>query len=503
MKVGSQFLVAARLLSTTAGLSAQWNLYTQKRQVSLYCSGPSVLLLEGAVQYPPEAVSLLGQARSDLEKFAAIRQLLQQPETKAAMLEATKQAMSAFFLDPLAKCELKARQYPDSAPLLTVFGVLHEFAGPMIKSANFEELIPNNQATFLLAPGALQRSTQLKVSTRDGYLLSRLEAPLSISEIISVVPGENEDQVMRRLLTLWAGGLLYSSTLEPKVPKIQPLAAPKPEPSASSASAPEQQPNHAPDSAATTTQDIEFVNQTYLTLAKKDFYSVLGVSSRVELPEIKAAYYKLARRFHPDRFYGMNDPVLREKVDIIFSTINVAYETLKNAKARTAYDNAPVDQKKISSTTLVGYGTQPEVKREDAMVKVAEDYYKRSQSAFDTGNYYQAVQFLRSATQIDASVAKYWRQLGISLSKNPQWRKEAEDSFNKALELEPKNPDNHLYLGFLYKNMGLKLRAKKHFATCLELDPTNELATRELGLLDAEEHPQAKKGVLGGLFKKK
>lgn len=501
MKVGSQFLVAARLLSTTPGLTAQWNLYTQSRQVSLYCNGPSVLLLEGSIQLPPEAVSLLSQARSDPEKFAAVKQLLQQPSTKDALLNAVKQFMTAFCSEPLAKCELKARQYPEGVPIFSVFGVLNDFAGPMMKRTTFDDLIPNLQTTFLLSPGALQRSTQLKVSAKDGYLLSRLESPMSVSEIVSVVPGENEEQIERRLLTLWAGGLLYSPVLEQKVPKIQPLAPPKRDPGTSPE--PQEATSALDEVPSTIAQDIEYVNHTYQTLAKKDFYSMLGVSSRVELPEIKAAYYKLARRFHPDRFYGVGDPVLKEKVDIIFSTINVAYETLKNTKARTAYDNAPVEEKKIASTTLIGYGTQPEVKREDAMVKVAEDYYKRSQAAFDAGNYYQAVQFLRSATQIDGHVAKYWRQLGISLSKNPQWKKEAEDSFNKALELEPKNPDNHLYLGFLYKNMGLKLRAKKHFATCLELDATNELATRELGLLDAEESPQAKKGVLGGLFNKK
>jgi curved DNA-binding protein CbpA len=502
MKVGSQFLVAARLLSATPGLAAQWNLYTQSRQVSLYCNGPSVLLMEGGVQFPPEAVSLLSQARSEQEKFAAIRQILQEASTKDALLSAARQFMTAFFSEPLVKCELKARQYPEGLAIFTVFGVLHDFAGPMMRGASFDDLVPNRQATFLLAPGALQRSTQLKVSAKDGYLLSRLESPQSISEIVSVVPGEDEEQIKRRLLTLWASGLLYSPALEQKVPRIQPLAPPKSDPAA----APEPQAATSvptAESNATSAQDIEYVNQTYLNLAKKDFYSMLGVSSRVELPEIKAAYYKLARRFHPDRFYGIDDPVLKEKVDIIFSTINVAYETLKSTKARTAYDNAPVEEKKIASTTLVGYGTQPEVKREDAMVKVAEDYYKRSQAAFDTGNYYQAVQFLRSATQIDPQAAKYWRQLGISLSKNPQWKKEAEDSFNKALELEPKNPDNHLYLGFLYKNMGLKLRAKKHFATCLELDPGNELAAREIGLIDSEESPQAKKGMLGGLFKKK
>ena len=111
-----------------------------------------------------------------------------------------------------------------------------------------------------------------------------------------------------------------------------------------------------------------------------------------------------------------------------------------------------------------------------------------------------------SATQIAPTKAKYWRQLGLSLSTNPQWRKEAEDSFNKAMELEPSNPDNYLHLAFLYKNLGLRLRAKKYFQNCLDLDRTNELALREIAqmadLPSQDTHHQKKSG-LGGMFKKK
>ena len=142
-------------------------------------------------------------------------------------------------------------------------------------------------------------------------------------------------------------------------------------------------------------------------------------------------------------------------------------------------------------------------------MKAAEEHAKKAQAAYDKGNNYESVQYLKSATQIAPEVAKYWQQLGISLSRNPQWRKEAEDSFNKAAELDPKNPENHLYMGFLYKNAGLKLRARKHFVSCLQMDPKNEIALRELASIDASpasepDSPGPKKsGLLGGIFKQK
>jgi curved DNA-binding protein CbpA len=251
------------------------------------------------------------------------------------------------------------------------------------------------------------------------------------------------------------------------------------------------------------------VNQTYQGLAGRDFYSVLGIDGRGSMDEMKTAYYRLARKFHPDRFYGVHDPVLKEKVDVIFSAVNVAYETLKSAKRRQEYDNAPKERRLIPPTKLNSETTATKLTRE-AITKVAEEHYQKAQRAYEEGNYYQAVQFLRSATQIEPNVGKYWQQLGISLSRNPQWRKEAEDSFQRAMDLEPRNPENHLYLGFLYKNAGMKLRAVKHFKSCRDMDPYNEIANRELAMLEsgeaapaADQSSAAKKGLLGNIFKKK
>ena len=75
---------------------------------------------------------------------------------------------------------------------------------------------------------------------------------------------------------------------------------------------------------------------------------MLGITPKADLAEIKTAYYGLARKFHPDRFYGMENNVLKEKVDVIFSTINGAYETLKNAKKRSDYDSISGDHRAIS-----------------------------------------------------------------------------------------------------------------------------------------------------------
>src|SRR5690625_2166911 len=68
-----------------------------------------------------------------------------------------------------------------------------------------------------------------------------------------------------------------------------------------------------------------------MILSKRDYYEVLGVEKNASKEEIKKAYRKLARKYHPD----VNKEVNAEKK---FKEATEAYEVLGNEQKRAQYD---------------------------------------------------------------------------------------------------------------------------------------------------------------------
>src|SRR5919201_4415002 len=65
---------------------------------------------------------------------------------------------------------------------------------------------------------------------------------------------------------------------------------------------------------------------------RPDYYKTLGVGKNASQDEIKKAYRKLARQYHPDRNHG------DAKAETRFKEISAAYDVLSDPEKRKQYD---------------------------------------------------------------------------------------------------------------------------------------------------------------------
>ncbi len=80
----------------------------------------------------------------------------------------------------------------------------------------------------------------------------------------------------------------------------------------------------------------------------QDYYQILGVPRDAETGDIKKAYRKLARQYHPD----VNEDASAEEK---FKQVNEAYEVLKDEEKRKAYDRFGADWKHGQQFDARGY----------------------------------------------------------------------------------------------------------------------------------------------------
>src|SRR3954467_14774702 len=86
-------------------------------------------------------------------------------------------------------------------------------------------------------------------------------------------------------------------------------------------------------------------------MARRDYYDVLGVPRSASEKEIRQAYRKLARQYHPD--LNPND----KQSETRFKEIGQAYEVLSDAEKRKSYDRWGPDFEKYEQARKAGAPT--------------------------------------------------------------------------------------------------------------------------------------------------
>lgn len=203
-------------------------------------------------------------------------------------------------------------------------------------------------------------------------------------------------------------------------------------------------------------------------LRSLDHFSVFGLTSEANKKQIKRAYFRLSKEFHPDRFYGKKLGSFAPWTSTVFERLTHAFEVLSSPSTRNAYMAAL-------------RGESPAVRQnkgEQSKQEYAKELFARACGAETSGQLDNAMQIFVAAVRMDPQ-PKYLRRAATCAVAAGELSK-AEEYAKKAADLQRQNPSYARVLADVYRASGKWGEAEKILVHALELKTENDVLTSEL-----------------------
>jgi curved DNA-binding protein CbpA len=369
----------------------------------------------------------------------------------------------------------------------------------------------SEEQTVALAPQFETILNTLVLNSDEAFVLSRVESNITISDILRLSPLDLE-MTWRTLYGLLLTGVLQfvaspessrpqqrtearKEEIRREVKKATPPPSPPPPPSG----LPPKESKAKEKKNREDEVDLDFirgdVHRKQDDLKTKNYYELLNIPQSSTQEEIKKAYYSLAKKYHPDHYHQPELANLKSALDLIFAELSKAYDVLKVPATRANYDSKIQQVKENSpapAASAVPSSSSGSASNAMGQQKLADLNFKQGRGYFDQQDYWSAIQAFRQCVRLIPESPQFRHWLAISLTKNPKWRKEAEEHFLKAIELEQFNPNHYIGLALMYKEAGLPLRAEVYLKKALQVAPGNKAAQEALRLLGLKTKKEAK-----------
>jgi len=228
----------------------------------------------------------------------------------------------------------------------------------------------------------------------------------------------------------------------------------------------------------------------YKRIMDSDYFEALGLGRDCGPGEVRKAYYRLAKEYHPDRFLGSGlSSEMSSKINEMFQYITQAYTILSDSDTSSGYLDELVNgpRKSIDINQVIE----------------AETSYQEGRALLKVRRFNAAAKLLQRAIELSPEESEYMTYFAWALFKSapekPDIQNQAMEVLLASREINPSFDLTHLYLGHVYQSQEKERQAEKSFEMAVQANPDCTEALRELRLMNLrrEQEPQSK-----GMFKK-
>lgn len=209
-------------------------------------------------------------------------------------------------------------------------------------------------------------------------------------------------------------------------------------------------------------------------------YELLGVSDDAKRRALRSAYFKLSKRYHPDRFYKKILGDYQAKIERIFQRVTKAYQTLSNRNKRKKYDATLARGREdhatpVAASTPAGHRSEP---REDLGQNRKRDMaYKvlvqRGDKALARGAVGAAIKEFQKALSLQRDEELALR-IAQALLEQPDHLEDAIAFARAAQKINPESPAALTLIGDIYARRQQSDDALTHYRQAQALAPDDD-----------------------------
>ncbi len=314
-------------------------------------------------------------------------------------------------------------------------------------------------------------------TSEDYFMWTRVDGVTSLRQLI-LMSGSDAQHAVAVLTKLREhGALLLGDETPAQVgrrarPKRAEAGAPSPPPAAGAADLAELG-ELSPDEEAALAAEVDLsleeklrILATLRLVADGDLYGLLGVPEDVDRRQLKRAYFRLSKEFHPDRYYNRQVALFRPWLALIFETANHALAVLSDERQRARYLAERHGRGAVATT------------RSQTPEEHAEELFERACAAEVSGDRPGALRYFAAAVRVDPK-SRYLRR-AASCALDAGELKTAEEYAKQAADLEPKDPSLARLVGAVLRAEGKLREAEQTLERAVGLKTENDVLAGEI-----------------------
>lgn len=224
----------------------------------------------------------------------------------------------------------------------------------------------------------------------------------------------------------------------------------------------------------------------YIQVHSHNYFEILEIPKTKDKKDIKQAFMKMAKIYHPDRYFHKLDEKCNDYVKEIFQKLNQVYHELLNNISETEKDTVKAPPAASCSKE----------EQENERVARSEHFFEKGMTLYRQGDLEGAQRALVSAIQVSPKETEYHIQLGLIFMEGsdaePNQLDLAESAFSYAMNLSARDARPYFYLGCVYKVRNDFDRSEQMFCRALERNPKYIDAMREIRLINMRKKKSVK-----------